>query len=232
MHPVWIIARWEYSVRVRSKSFLGVSLIMPLLIISLSFIPLFIFNQMPIQEYRLGLISSVPQWRSELADKLSSQAADDGAALTIALPGSRSLEDQLGRASVMLDDGALDGYLLLTADFLVDGTVHVYESVQLEGQMRWRIDQAASELYRQLIIGSTVDQAEQERITRTLHWDTINGSHATAATEMTIIAFIKPVLMAMILFFAIFLSSQILMRGIIYERGNRVLELVSSSVTP
>ncbi|MFC1481017.1 ABC transporter permease [Candidatus Neomarinimicrobiota bacterium] len=232
MHPVWIIARWEYIIRVKSKSFLGMSLIMPLLIIGLSFIPLFIFNKLPNQEYRLGLISSVAEWRTELAAKLIDSATDDSETLSTVLPGSETLDDQLGRTSVLLDDNDIDGYLLLTDDFLTDGTMHVYEAVQLNEQARWIVNRAAGELYRQIVIDSTIDQAGQDRITRSIQWDYINTRSPTVTTETAMLSFIKPVLMVMILFFAIFLSSQILMRGIIYERGNRVLELLSASVTP
>lgn len=231
-NPIWIIARWEYIVRVRSKSFVGVSLIMPVLIFGLSFLPLYIFNSLPDQEYRLGLISTVPEWRIELASKLSRSAEEYKDELSVALPGSEALNDQLSRASVLLDDGALDGYLLMTSDFHTAGVIHIYEAIQLGDQLRLRIDRAAGELFRQLVVNPGMDGTKQSRITQSITWDYISTSHEIESTETAMITFMKPVLMVMILFFAIFLSSQILMRGIIYERGNRVLEMLSASVTP
>lgn len=224
--------RWEYIVRVRTKSFLGVSLIMPVLIFGLSFVPLFIFSSLPNQEYRLGLISAVPEWRTELAGKLNRSTGEDKGILRVLLPGSETLNDQLSRASVLLDEGALDGYLLLTSDFQAAGVVYVYEAIQLGDRLRWRIDRAAGELFRQLIINPSLDKAKQARITQAITWNYISTSQAIVTAETAILTFVKPVLLVMILFFAIFLSSQILMRGIIYERGNRVLEMLSASVTP
>ncbi|MQY63472.1 MAG: hypothetical protein GH143_04095, partial [Calditrichaeota bacterium] len=55
------------------------------------------------------------------------------------------------------------------------------------------------------------------------------GKSLSAIDEMQ--AFMTPIIYVMILFFAVFLSSQILMRSIITERGSRVVEMLLSSIT-
>ena len=47
-----------------------------------------------------------------------------------------------------------------------------------------------------------------------------------------IISYLTPIIFVMMLFFAIFMSSQILLKSVMEERTNRLVEILLSSITP
>jgi ABC-2 type transport system permease protein len=147
------------------------------------------------------------------------------------IPARNNVEREQ-QAHLLLQEGILEAYLLLSDDFDLSGEVE-YHGRRLgrrmeEEQLRHAVQVVWT---RNAIQLHQPDQLVREVLKRDVQW-----SSAPRAGESEVVAdevrmFLAPILHVLILFFAIFLASQMLMRSIITERSNRVIEILLSSIS-
>ncbi len=232
--PVWLVARWEYVTRVRSKIFLLATLAMPLFIIGMIYLPTLLLEDEDPGGMVLAIVDGSGEWAAPVGRQLDNEyrtAAGEPSYPRQPLQAG-SHEEQSAAAAALLDAGLIDGILIIGPRFLETGRVEYIIAVW--GQ---RAEQA--QLRRSVQAVLTHARFEREGIgadqlallERRLDWSvsTPAGEEVTRRDEVQ--AFMVPIIYALILFFAIFMSSQMLMRGIIAERSNRVVELLLCSIS-
>jgi ABC-2 type transport system permease protein len=139
---------------------------------------------------------------------------------------------QRTEAAAMLESGFIDAYLILGDEFEMTGEVsyigrdrgRILEQEQLRRAVRSTWTQAAFQRY-------DIDSELQNILRQDILWTSYAAKEGDLARADEVQAFLTPIIYVMILFFAVFFSSQILMRSIITERGNRVVEMLLSSIT-
>jgi ABC-2 type transport system permease protein len=232
---VWLVARWEYLVRVRSKLFMFSTFLMPVLIVGTVFIPLLLVQQEDLSSITYTVIGG--------SDKISKEF-DRYLAETYRTPENRSLylrypiplqdrDEQERLADLLLREGIVAACLLLDVDFAQSGKVifhaRVPERRLVEEQLRRALQTVWS---RTLLERQPVEPEIREALQREIQWR--SDPRISAMDDLTdeVRIWLVPILHVLILFFAIFLASQMLMRSIITERSNRVIEILLSSITP
>ncbi|UCD39122.1 MAG: ABC transporter permease [Fidelibacterota bacterium] len=234
MRAAWLVMRWEYLIRIRSKFFLISTILMPLLIVGMISLPVLLFEEEDVQGFTISIVDESGVWTERIGQLLDERhSTADGAPMYPRYPlFNADQQGQRNEASALLEAGIIGAYLVIGPRFEEAGKVtfiardggRIFEQEQLHRvvQKTWTLaaierHQVESELL------ATLDQ--------TISWKsyTTRGSGMTESDALQ--AFMVPIIYVMILFFAVFFSSQILMRSIITERSNRVVELLLSSLT-
>ncbi len=235
MRAIWLVARWEYLTRIRSKFFVIATVIMPLLIVGMTLVPLLLIKDAAPGGLTLAIADETGQWEQIIGQLLDKRyAAPDGTPRYPRLRlNQQGLHLRRSEAEGLLAVGAIQAYLVVG---------HLFEE---SGEVRF-VGRGGAGLLEQEQIRHVVRQAwnralfERHQINldllgffeRDIEWQSYTAQGETLTEADALQAFMTPMIYVMILFFAVFLSSQVLMRSIIAERSNRIMELLISSITP
>ena len=226
MKQVWVVLRREYIERVKTKGFIIGTLAMPILLIGIMALNICLALQVANSDNELALVDYTGVIGEEVADRLGNLGYD------FEVVGRESSLEELDR-QVMEDE--LEGYLVLDDLTLAEG-VFAYRGKESPGRTRVALFEAAvndialenylsnigtGEALRSLIEGGRLefesvveveDQAEAE----------------AARVSGIAIGFGG----AMFLYITMLLYGSFVLRSVLDEKRNRVVEVVISSITP
>ncbi len=234
MKSAWLVARWEYIIRVRSKFFLVSTLLMPLLIVGMIFLPVMLLESEGVQGLRLAIVDGSGEWAGPIGQLLDERhRTPDGAPLYPRY--ALLIENRHGQRAetvALLEAGVIDAYLVVEPEFITTGEVsfvardqgRIFEQEQLRRAVQSAWTRAAFQRHQ-------VDPELLATLQQDIAWTSYAARGEDLAVSDEMQAFLTPIIYVMILFFAIFFSSQILMRSIITERSNRTVEMLLSSIT-
>ena len=235
MRNLMIIARWEYFTRVRTKGFIISTIILPLMLIGSMVIPTLIFSG-PDKESRVIAVVDETRYLGSLFEGRLSEKyfLDDGRVKyqTIILDKGELL-DLKAQATELLNADAILLFILIPEDILQSNSAQYYArnlgNIKDQEQIRRALDEIVSELR---MIDANLDPKLISSLTRNLDFEMIEiagGGREKEGSEL--VSYLTPLMFVLVLFFAIFMSSQILLRSILHERTNRLVEILLSSVT-
>ena len=230
----WLVARWEFLTRVRSKLFLSSTLAIPLLILGLIYLPLLMLEDDPPCDLVLAIVDQTGQWEAAIGQRLDERYGRHSGQPHIRRHPltSPGLLARQGEAAALLEAGVIDAYLVIEVGFDETGRVGYVPGASgynLEQERLRRVVQNAWTQERLRRQGLGMEQLAI--LERGLEWSTHSPEGVRLSDSEALQMFMTPIAYVMILFFAIFFSSQMLMRGIITERSNRVVEMLLSSVS-
>ena len=231
---VWLVTRWEYLIRVRSKLFLLSTFLVPLLLLGIVFVPLTLIKPEPTAGMTYLVVGGPEVWGEEIEHYLDkSLRGTDGMPLfrrySFAV-GTRAESEQL--AELLLQEGIVDACLMLPDDFPQSGRVEYHSRVPGKRAEEEQLRRAVQAVWLRVQLEKhRVDPMVIEGVARGLQWSRQSPAGETAVSEADVWRILAPIMYVLILFFAIFMASQMLMRSIITERGNRIIELLLSSIS-
>lgn len=213
-----VIAR-EYTSRVRRKSFIISTILMPLLFIGLMALPGIVANMTDPEDKTVAVVDN---------SGLLAPAFTNTDNMTFIMSDKDT--DQLKK------DEDIDAILVIPADIVTnpDGaTLFTRSSTSLQSDMF--LSSLISKAIEQIKLKEyNIDNLEQ--IIAAVHTDvnikTIRIDGEEEQESSSVASYIVGVVMSMILYMFIMLYGQMVMTSIIEEKSNRVLELVVSSVKP
>lgn len=220
MHKIWLIIQREYLTRVRKKSFIIMTLLTPLLLATFMILPGLLISMSGEEETVMvldesGLFENKLESRKDLAfiplpdltldqAKTIYQETDNTALLYIP---KMSIEDPKG--------------------FVVYGkkNISIQTQVSLENMLE-------KEIENQRYLASGLDRQTLDKIKADVKITAVNLSNEGEKGNNAIITSIAGVVGAVIIYFFIFLYGVQIMRGVIEEKTNRIVEVMISSVKP
>jgi len=233
------VARWEYMEKIRSKIFLVGLLLTPTIMIAMGLLP-GIFAQREQQTPRfIGLIDQTGQFVIPISDRLQSlYVLDNGQpayfVLPLAVGGGIDLEKEMADANRRIAEDRLIGYCVIPSSVLVDSVVHYRTSVVGDFRIPARVEEAIQQviaLRRAELMG--ISPSVMERLDVRLKVATIKvsseGEEGRSSFEKV---FFSAYVFLMMLFFLIATSGQLLVRSVIAEKSNRIIEILVSSCSP
>jgi len=235
MRNLLSIAHWEYVSRIRSKWFIISTLLFPLIMISSMFIPTLI-EDIPDDEVKIISIIDETKYlgekiKIELEDKINSKKGQPKYQVIIFKEGNLSKLKE--RASTLLDSSYISAYFVLNSHVLDSNIVNFYSKNIANYKDIGEIQNAIyTVLTSQRMINNNINPVQIENITRKIDFRIFEDNKGEQKEVDEILSFLLPIIFVMMLFFSIFMSSQILMRSVIGERSNRLVEILLSSVTP
>lgn len=220
MSNLGIIIQREYMERVRKKSFLITTLLMPVLMIILMGAPALIMMYNTPDHNKIGVIDRTGVIFPELTNNEMCEF--------IAISGEPQNE---------IDNGSIDGYLIIPSDVLFSQRPSL--NLYMNGAIPFEL---------QSVISSNVNQAIENQKLLGYNIENLSEILATVKTHVNIneirldkdegeslsssFSFVVGIFMSFLLYMFIIMYGQMVMTSIIEEKNNRVLELVVSSVKP
>ncbi len=219
---IWLIIKREYLTRVRKKTFLLTTLLIP-----------FGFALLFLTPIAIQLLQSPSQKKVAVIDQ-----TDAIYPRLVAIDSTRYFnysnqpEDQVRK---MVGDEKLDGYLFISDSMITGSRQPVFYSSG-KGGLGFVSD--IKDDVRKAIQNERIDRAEVSEEIRSIFENppqlttrtiTKEGKAEEAHTEFL---FIFGFIIAMVIYFAMFIYGAIIMRSVIEEKTNRIIEVITSSVKP
>lgn len=228
-HKLFQVIRREYVESVRKKSFLFGLVATPLVMLALVFVPLLTGGMITESEFDLAVVDETGAIGRELAAAFEAKTSGFRPTVTLTDPAP-NLAPILNER---IRDGAISGWIRVPADFEASGVFEFHsESVtnlaaleSLESELNRLLTER-----RALAVGIPTEQVEtflQPAEMKTFRTGPGGGREADFDS-----VYLRATIAVFVLFLALMPTGQILMRSVIEEKSNRVIEVLLSSVTP
>ena len=221
MNKIKIIIEREYLTRVRKKSFIVMSLLAPFLVIALMVVPAWLTSldtgQKTIQVVDEG----------NLLDRL---AEIDN--VKLAYPVQNNIEE--AKANLKEKSKEFDGLLFIPKEITSDNTdgVLLFADKNIPIQLETKIEREIAknlEERKLVTLGMNPDLIKKAKTKVTL---TVTPLYSTESRTDSTVASIVAYLSAVMIYFFIFLYGAQVMRSVMEEKTNRIVEVIISSVKP
>ena len=241
MSRVWPVIKREFTEMVRTKAYILGTLLGPLLIAGMIAVPLLFLRAGGGGERHVRILDATGTGVGhEIAAALSATASAAGGDLgdsrfvaeSVPVTGAGEEERRRAREAVVAERSRLDGFLFLAPDFMETGHAS-YEgrnatSVTQMGQIRSIVTQAVR---TRRLNEAGVDPRVLAQVLQPIRIDTRKPGAEDEAGAEAETALLIGMLMAMAVYFAVVLFAASVMRGVLEEKRDRIVEVLLSSVT-
>jgi ABC-2 type transport system permease protein len=212
---MWLVARHEFLTNVRRRSFLFAAFGAPLFTILVMYIVFAITVESFGGTEGIGLIGYV----------------DESGVLAAAIDQPEDFRPYPdgNTARAAMDAGEIDGYFSLPSNYIDTGVVNLY----------LRSSSVPEGLYDQIDtclianIGSSVEADRLERLQDPVNTQLLTLDNGRLIRDSGIAGlFLTPIIFVMVFMLASQTSSGYLMSSVVEEKGNRIMEILITSVTP
>jgi len=218
---IWTIIKHEYTSKVRSKGFIISTLITPILMIGVLAIPILV------AEFSFDSVSK----KLAIIDKIGNIGNQLVAADTNRYYIANSTEKELKNSLI---DETIDGYVVIDDNFLVNNTADVYTlgggGIGFIADLESRLsDIAVKEKLKKYDANNEILNIVNEDIDLNKHKITTSGQSETDFTEIYAglgYAF------GFVIYMMLMIYGSFVMRGVIEEKANRIVEIIASSAKP
>jgi len=219
MSKIWLIIQREYLTRVRKKSFIIMTLITPLLLAAFMVLPALLVSMSDETETvmvldKSGLIAGKLEEKKDLRFVLLAGSLEQ--AKTVYQETDHTALLYIPEISVQEPKGI---------------TIYSKKNTSLQTQVRLE-NMLEKEIENQRLLASGLDRQTLDKIEADIKLTTINLSDEGEKDNNAIVTSIAGVAGAVLIYFFIFLYGVQIMRGVIEEKTNRIVEVMISSVRP
>lgn len=217
MLNIWLVAQHEFMTYIRKRSFLFAVFGMPLLMAVIFAIVYFVnttAEEQGIVAQEIGFVDN--------ADLGLAVSSDDTQVKFISFPDEAS-------ARVALENKTVDAYFVLPVSYIAQGDVPLYANDTVSHETRAQI-----ELFLVANLTSSVkSNMPSERLLNPINFHLFLENNQREVNESGIIGLLLvPLFFSVVLILAIQLSSTFLMSGVVEEKGNHIMEILITSITP
>ena len=240
MHNVWILIQREYLERVRSKSFMIFTLLMPALMAGSVIIPAKLAEMKSGGARRIVIVAGNP----EIAIAVEQQLLE-----TESTPGATSQADQQATESYavgisttpteaerndllqQVTDGKIDGFLWLTDEAVAQHkiTYLTRDAADFRGNRELRSAVTAA-LAKHRLAEKGMSGPEVEALLTPITLDAVHIEKGKEGVSGAAV-FATAVAMVMLLYLVVLIYGVAVMRSVIEEKSSRIIEVLLSSVT-
>lgn len=215
MSKMWLVARHEFLTNVRRRSFLFAAFGAPLFTILVMYIVFAITVESFGGTEGIGLIGYV----------------DESGVLAAAIDEPEDFRPYPdgNAARAAMDAGEIDGYFSLPSNYIDTGVVNLY--LRSSSVPEGLYDQIDTFLIAN--IGSSVEADRLERLQDPVNTQLLTLDNGRLIRDSGIAGlFLTPIIFVMVFMLASQTSSGYLMSSVVEEKGNRIMEILITSVTP
>ena len=238
MKKMLAIARWEYIEKVKSKAFLIGLLVTPLLMAGMGFLPMLFVSQEDKNTKRIGIVDESGEVAAAFSQRMGGYTLADGRpnfSVRVIGSGADVNDDTFKRANRMVVEDEIEGYVVIGETLSAGNILCEYRSKA--GGDVW-VGSRAEETLRQLVterrvIALGLDTRLLKELDVKVDLRTVKVSQTGEKEEAGFMkVFFSSFAFMMMMFFLIATSGQLLVRSVIEEKSNRIIEVLVSSCTP
>jgi len=233
MSKIVTIIKREYKENVYKKSFIITTILMPVIMLGLVFIPTLLTTMDVEDSYRIAIVDHTGFMDQEVRKKLDIKLSDGKDKFTFLSSQSTSpgFESEKEELKLKIDRTEIDGFLFIPAQVLDSGNVEFYArnvgNFDLNRQIKNTIDDI---LIDHRIRQSGIDPATIDALTRKTDLKTIKIKKGEEEKEGGFIQeYFTTFALVMILYMTILIYGVSIMRGVLQEKNSRVIEILLSS---
>ena len=240
MHNIWILLKREYIERVRSRSFIVLTLVMPAIMAGSVLIPAKIAEMTSGGNTHIVIVANDAALATAVGHELSiaKQESELGTEASKLPPRVYTVEvdtevsdAERDRLTQQLADGKITGFLWMTNDALADHNVQysTKEAGDFERPRELR-NAIRTAVTKQRLAQNGMSEAEVESLLQPIVVKTERpekGKKGASSAEIFITAFA----MVVLLYAVVMVYGIAVMRSVIEEKSTRILEVLLSSVT-
>ncbi len=225
MSKIGLIITREYTTRVKKKSFIVMSIIGPLLFAAMFVLPAWLSSMGTTSKKHIAVIDETNKYDNVITD-------------TESLKFTMLQSDKEQKIRSEYKDMGYDAYVVISDDLLKDpDAIKIYSDAPVTIDMKQHIKRDFEKyLEKEKLESFNIDGLDNiiSNINNTtVHISTIklgeHGSEEESSTELTMIV---AIVFAMLIYFFVLMYGTQVMRGVVEEKTNRIIEVIISSVKP
>lgn len=227
MNKTILILKREYLTRVKKKSFLLMTILIPFIFGGIMAFTIYINTKENSNEQKVAVVDRSSIFLGELDDSKSTKFT------FVPLDEYESIKENLKESGYY-------GLLEIPENILTTSKVNVYShkqiSIDVKNHINWQLehkleDMKKTELVDRLGIPNLEEQLAQTKSKISVQTIKI-GDDGEGKKGSTEIAMIAGYIAGFIIYFFVFFYGNMLMRGVLEEKQNRIVEVIISSVKP
>jgi ABC-2 type transport system permease protein len=228
------VAVWEFSEKVKSKAFIVSLVIMPVVMIAFGVLPGLLASRPDSSATAIGVLDETGSIVKSLAKKIDEKyKLPNGQPNYVVknMDGPGNLEKRKGEANRLVTEGEISGYFYFPPTVFDSGKVE-YRS---ENVSNIKIQERFSRTIEEVIVESRIihqglDPSLIKKIIADVDVKSIKISEKGEEKESGFLqTFFSGYIVIMMLFFLVMTSGQLLIRSVVEEKSNRVIEVLLSS---
>ena len=231
------VAKWEFIEKVKSKAFIISLILMPIIIAAMALLPAMLASKADEEPVHIGIIDDTQKLIQPLGEKLDREfRLKNGQPNYILrnLSEGKSLEEARREANKLVSSESIEGYFLIPGLAFDSGKVEY----RAKNVGNFKIQERFSRAIEQVIIENRLvsrgfDAALIRKLTAGINVKSIKISEKGEESESSFgETFAKSYVGLLMLIFMVLTSGQLLVRSMVEEKSNRVIEVLLSSCTP
>jgi len=239
MNKALTVARFEYGEKVRSKAFLISLVLMPLIMIAFGIVPSLLASRPDTEPRRIGVVDYSGEILEPLSKLLEERyklsSGEPNYLLRNINPTGNTDTDAVKQEAIrMVTNNEIEGFLIIPQTIESDSTVD-YRSINI-GNFRTteRLSRAIKDvLIEKKLKQRGLDPSIVKELTAPFELNTIKLSKTGEEDKAGFAeVFFTSYIFLMMLFFLVLTSGQLLVRSVIEEKTNRLVEVLMSSCSP
>lgn len=228
MNRILNILKWEFMVRFRSKIFL-ISLFMPLIIMAFSILPAMLMDKGGDSEVKVGIVNHAGQITTDFKKNIERKYQLEDEKPKYWFFDYENFED----AKAELLEKSVDLVMVIPAGIMDTANAAYYarslSNFKVMDELRNTLSHTVI-LMRMSEQGVAVKMAES--ISKRVRMDTFEINKEGELTEGNeLMVLLGPFFFVFLLVMAVFINGQLLLRSVIEERTNRMVEILLSTVS-
>jgi ABC-2 type transport system permease protein len=230
MRNTWLVIRREYLERVRAKSFLISTLLIPAFIYGVTVLPTQLATRKSSQSRHFAVVTSSQRVGDAIVKELASSKSGNKYQLDVKVSDDFAQQDALKHE---IESGSLDGYLWLTNDAIAKNKVEFVAASTSDfveiGELHSAVDKG---VVRARLGDRGISPDEAEQVLKPIDMDTIEFKGGQENKGPGEAKFFAGFGVAMTLYFMLIFHGMAVMRSVLEEKTSRVMEVMLSSVNP
>ena len=238
MNKTLVVAKWEYLEKVKSKAFLIGLFLTPLIMVAMGVLPSLLAGKEDESPKIIGLIDASGDLDSALTARMSKYRLSNGQPNYVLQQIAVGKTGDLGAVTaeadrrVMKDD--IEGYIVLGPNASRDSVFEYRAKSGGDFRLIGRLEEnLRSILSERKFVAHGLDPKLMKELRTAVDIKTVKVSREGKSEETSFLkTFFSAYVFIMALFFLIMTSGQLLVRSVLEEKSNRIIEVLVSSCTP
>jgi len=239
MNKMLAVARWEYLEKVKTKAFIIGLFLTPGLMIAMSVLPTLFISQEDKESKVVGVIDRSGELAFTFAQRMQeryrlSNGLSNYVIRPLAMEPGMDLEKEIADASAKAAADEIEGFCIVRGTSLADSVVEYRSKAVGDFRIAIRIEEVLKGIIAEKRIASRgLDPRLVNELAVRLDVKMVKLSKAGEREEAGFErVFFSAYLFMMALFLMIVTSGQMLVRSVIEEKSNRIVEVLVSSCSP
>ncbi len=237
MNKTFVVARWEYLEKVKSKAFLIGLFLTPMIMIGMGVLPGLLAEKEDEETKVIGVIDVRGEIAPLLTKRMERYKLSNGQPNYLLLPVRATAADiaaSVREADERVERGEFDGYIVLNAPEAPDTVIRYFSKGAGDLRLIGRLEENIQAIYwERTLIARGIDPGIVSAMKPRVEVKSVKIGPTGEREETNFLkTFFSAYVFIMAMFFLIFTSGQLLVRSVLEEKSNRIIEVLVSSCTP